>query len=203
MGGRVNWWMVLLAAGLLGLLAFLAMHINDHRVAGLDVFLEDWFDAHRTRRREAAASGIFGYIGRPEHVAIVALAFGAPLSLLLRSALPLVCVMGSVGVGVAAEEVLKAVIGRTAGTGPLVEYPHSFPSGHVMGTTVVLGTIAVCLGVRANGFVRELLVVVVMAGVAAVSFLALFTGAHTFSDVIGGILLGGALVALTAAVVHS
>ena len=32
------------------------------------------------------------------------------------------------------------VIGRTATTGPLVDYPHSFPSGRVTGTAVLSGS---------------------------------------------------------------
>ena len=46
---------------------------------------------------------------------------------------------------------------------------------------------------------RTTLAVLVVAAVVAVAVLALYTGAHTFSDVIGWMLLGGAIVELVAA----
>jgi undecaprenyl-diphosphatase len=92
------------------------------------------------------------------------------------------------------------VIGRTATTGPLVDYPHSFPSGRVTGTAALLGTIAVCLGVERGRAVKTTPAALVVATVVFVAVLALYTGAHTFTDVIGGMLLGGAIVALGAAV---
>ena len=52
------------------------------------------------------------------------------------------------------------------------------------------------------GAVRTALALLVVASAGAVAVLALYTGAHTFSDVIGGMLLGGAIVALGAAAVQ-
>ena len=135
------------------------------------------------------------------HVLVVAAVCGTLLSFRARSAIPLIGVSGTVGLGVVVEQTLKAVIGRTASTGPLVDYPHSFPSGHVTGTAALLGTIAVFLGAGANRAVRTTLAGLVVTAVVAV--LALYTGAHTVSDVIGGMLLGGAIVALCAAGVRS
>jgi undecaprenyl-diphosphatase len=195
--GRGGW--LALAAGLFTALAVLAAGINADWLAALDTSVADWFDAHRSRRRDQQAAGVFGYIGRPVHVLVAAMVCGTLLSIRARSAMPVIGVTGAVGLGVVVEQTFKAVIGRTASAGPLVDYPHSFPSGHVTGTAALLGTIAVFLGVGSSRTVRSALAVLVAAAVLAVAVLALYTGAHTFSDVIGGMLLGGAIVALCAA----
>lgn len=194
--------LVLLSAGLFTLLAALAVGINSASMSSLDTVVATWFDDHRTRRRDLEADGIFGYIGRPIHVLIPALVMGTLLSWRARSARPVLCVTGGVGIGVAVEGTLKAVIGRTATTGPLVDYPHSYPSGHVTGTSALLGMIAVCLGVGASRAVKLAATGLAVAGVLFVAFLALYTGAHTFTDVLGGMFLGGAIVALGAAVLE-
>lgn len=196
--GRVG--LILLAAGLFTLLGALAVGINSDTMQALDTAVVDWFDAHRTRRREREADGIFGYLGRPIHVVIPALVIGTLLSLRARSVLPVILVTGGVGVGVVVEGTLKAVIGRTATAGPLVDYPHSYPSGHVTGTSALIGTIAVCLGAGSSSAVKWTLAAVTVAVVVFVAFLALYTGAHTCTDVIGGMLLGGAIISVGAAI---
>lgn len=195
--------LILLAAGLFTLLAALALDLNSPTMQSLDTSVADWFDVHRTRRRELRADGIFGYIGRPIHVLIPAVVIGTALSLRARSVMPVALVTGGVGVGVVIEGTLKAVIGRTATTLPLLDYSHSYPSGHVTGTSALIGTIAVCLGVGSSRAVKWLLAAVTLAAVVFVAYLALYTGAHTFTDVVGGMFLGGGIVALAAAAVSS
>lgn len=193
--------LMVLAAGLFTGLVALAAGLNTEWVSGLDVSVADWFDARRTPRREVDASGVFGYLGRPVHVLMPAVGVGALLSLRARSAAPVLCITGGVGVGVVVEAAFKAVVGRTVTTGPLVDYLHSYPSGHVTGAAALLGTIAVCLGVGRGAAIRAAAALLAVAGVLAVAVLALYTGAHTFSDVVGGALLGGSIVAAAAAVV--
>jgi undecaprenyl-diphosphatase len=48
--------------------------------------------------------------------------------------------------------------------------------------------------------VQAALGVLVVGAVLFVAYLALYTGAHTFTDVLGGMALGGAIVAVGSAV---
>lgn len=191
--------LILLAMGLLAGLAALAAGINDAWASGLDTWVLDWFDAHRTARRDREDGRLFAYLGRPTHVLVTALVCGAALSARWRSPLPVALITGAVGVGVVVEQTLKAVIGRTATDLPLAHYAHSYPSGHVTGAAALLGSIAVCLGIGLGWAARAALAGLVSVCVVVVAFLALYIGAHTLTDVVGGMLLGGAIVALCAA----
>jgi len=192
--------LVALAAALFAGLLGLALGINSDWSVGIDTAVAEWFDTHRTARRDHEERGVFRYIGSPVHVLVAALVIGAALSARSRSVLPILCVTGGVGIGAVVEGTLKAVVGRTATSGPLLHYPHSYPSGHVTGTTALLGLTAVCLAAGQGRAVRAALAAVVTAGVLTVAYLALYIGAHTLTDVIGGMLLGGSIVAAGAAV---
>lgn len=198
--------LIMLAAALFTVLLTLALHVNAHWLTSLDDAVETWLSAHRSQRWRVDADGWFSYLGRPVHVAAAGLVFGTLLSLRARSAVRGLLVIGGVGAGVVGEQTLKAIIGRTPETlaalhdGSLTAYAHSFPSGHVTGATTLLGMIAVCFGAGRSRAVKAALAVPVVLGVLFVAFLALYSRAHIFSDVLGGMFLGGGIVALGAAV---
>ena len=181
--------MVLLAGGLFTLLGALAVGMNAEWLVSINTALENWSDKHRTDRRGELASGIWTTIGSPVNALTVALVCGALLSWRMRSLIAVVLVTGAVGVGVAVEETLKATI-----------YPHSFPSGHVTVTTTLFGMIAVCLAAGDSRLAKVSLGILVAQSVFFVAALAVYTGAHTFSDVLGGLVLGTAILASGAAV---
>lgn len=197
--------LLLLSGALFSVLAVLALHVNADWLTSLDDAVEMWLDAHRSKRWRVDAAGAFRYVGRPSHVAAAGVVAGTLLSLQARSALRGLVVIGGVGAGVVGEQTLKAIIGRTPETlaalhdGSLTAYAHSFPSGHVTGATTLLGMIAVCFGAGRSREFKSALAVPVVLGVLSVAFLALYSRAHIFSDVLGGMFLGGGIVALGAA----
>lgn len=207
--------LILLSAGLFGVLALLAVEINSWWMTALDTSVWNWLDAHRSHRGQGDSVGVFSYIGQPVHVAIAGVVGGTLLSLRARSVMRLVVVTGTVGAGAVIEQTLKAVVERTPQnlhqlrTGSMVDwsildsYAHSFPSGHVTGSATLFGTVAVCLGIGRSRTARVAISGAAVAGVLAVSLLALYVRAHIFTDVIGGMVLGGALVALGATAIVS
>ncbi len=201
------WRWFLLAAGLFSALGAMAVGINAEWLAALDVSVETWFEAHRSRRGLTDARGIFRFVGSPVHAASVAVVCGTLLSLRARSVIPGFLVVGGVGFGFVVEQTLKATVGRTStavaelqGRRDSLNFEHAFPSGHVTVSAALLGMIAVCLGVSWSRPAKAALAVPVVAGVLLVAFVAVYSEAHTFSDVIGGMFLGGAIVTLGAAV---
>ena len=198
--------LVMLSAANFTVLLMLALHVNAHLLTSLDDAVETWLRAHRSQRWQVDADGWFSYLGRPFHVAAAGVVFGTLLSLQARSLVRGLLVIGAVGAGVIGEQTLKAIIWRTPESlaalhdGSMTAYAHSFPSGHVTGATTLLGMIAVCFAAGRTRALKAVLGVPVVLGVLLVAFLALYSRAHIFSDVLGGMFLGGAIVALGGAV---
>lgn len=205
--------LVLLSAALFSVLAILALQVNSEWMTALDSAVWDWFDAHRSHRGQGDSTGLFSYIGQPLHVATAGLVSGSLLALQARSAMRLVVVTGAVGAGAVIEQLLKAVVERTPQNlatlravpdvdwSPVDLYASTFPSGHVTGSATLFGTIAVCLCIGRSRVVKAGFSVAAVLGVLFVAWLALYVRAHLFADVIGGMVLGGALVALGAAAI--
>ncbi|WP_148589135.1 phosphatase PAP2 family protein [Streptomyces sp. WAC01526] len=106
-------------------------------------------------------------------------------------------------VGTGLQQVLKAVVGRDRPVwADPVDTAHyaAFPSGHAM-SALVAG--ALVLWVLRLGGARPLwrwtARAVAVVSVAGVGFTRVYLGVHWLSDVVGGWLLGGALVAAAAA----
>ena len=77
----------------------------------------------------------------------------------------------------------------------------SYPSSHTMLTTAMLGMAIVQMRKRVRGkALRGLIDVVLGAAIAAMAVGRLMSGVHWLTDIIGGLLLGFALVALYDAV---
>lgn len=206
---------MLLSAGHVSVLMVLALQINSVWLTDLDTSVWNWVDAHRGSRglRELAGQ-LFNFIGKPLHVAIAGVVSGTLLAWRARSPLRAVVVVGAVGIGAIVEQILKAVVTRTPdnlaklGEGSpfdmakVAEFAHSYPSGHVTGAATLLGTIAVCACVGRPRRAQTTWAAVVVLAVLFVAALALYVRAHIFGDVLGGMFLGGAIVAAGAAIIH-
>jgi undecaprenyl-diphosphatase len=193
----------MLGAGLLAALLALAGAISTGWIEAFDLTVAEHFGAHKSRKTTLVTDAIFGFIGRPEGVGITAAVVGGLLSVRARSAAPVVLVMGAVAASVAVEHVLKATFGRTLPAALnhslMVNYIHSYPSGHVAGSAALLGTIAVVLGQGCGPRTKRLLAGGVAVCVLSVAIMALYVHAHLFSDVVGGVFLGGAVISLATA----
>ncbi|GCD39183.1 phosphatase PAP2 family protein [Streptomyces chrestomyceticus JCM 4735] len=128
----------------------------------------------------------------------------AAVVLLRRSRYVLGCwVVLTAAVGTALQQALKALVGRQRPEWPdPVDSAHyaAFPSGHAM-TAAVAGGLALWL-LRLSGARRRWLwaaAVLVGVSVAGVGLTRVYLGVHWATDVLGGWLLGGALVAAAAA----
>lgn len=160
--------------------------------------LHEWF----ARRPWAArAAGTVTFVGSS--------AFGVPVVLglvawclrhrALRSAL--FALLTTAG-GKVLERTLKVVVGRERPTwnDPLATAAdYSFPSGHAMGVTLVVGVLAVLLASRVPARWRRPLLAVGAGWALLVAFSRIALGVHYLTDVVAGMLLGGAWLAATAA----
>lgn len=194
---RLGW----LSAALVAVVLVLALTVNTAALTTLDASVWAWFDVHQSPSWHVDATGAFSYLGRPLHVASAGVVAGALLGARVRSAAPAALIICGVGAGVVAEQALKATVHRIADIAPMypMNYHHSFPSGHVTGSLTLLGLTAVCVRTEWSRTRTAPLAVAVAFGVVSVALLALYSYSHTFTDVLGGLALGGAIVAAGAA----
>jgi undecaprenyl-diphosphatase len=187
------------------LLAFLVARVYDavterDGVAALDVPLLHAAIGLRTPPLEAFAAGVaflFGRIGMPL-MAVVAILV---LSLRRRSWTPLILIaaagVGSLLMTVAGKDVIDRHRPLLRYAVPPFEYSPSFPSGHTLNATVIAGIVAYLVWLRRRTVAARVVVVVVPVLVAVVVGLTrVLLGAHWFTDVLAGWLLGGAWLAL-------
>ncbi|MFB7643948.1 phosphatase PAP2 family protein [Streptomyces sp. NPDC056084] len=107
------------------------------------------------------------------------------------------------GLGTAVQQGLKAAVGRDRPRWPdpvdSAGYA-AFPSGHAIGVTVAFGLLVWVLALHGAGRgPRTAALVVGVVSALGVGFTRLFLGVHWFSDVVGGWLIGVAVVTLSAA----
>ena len=86
---------------------------------------------------------------------------------------------------------------RPPGPDQVIHYSgHSLPSGHALGSIVVLGVVSAVLVPTLLGAARAWTVLGAVAMVALVGWCRVYLGAHWVTDVLTGWLLGGAWLAL-------
>jgi undecaprenyl-diphosphatase len=187
------WWVIPLLAGFICLAV--AAHLAGHGTS-LDHAVVGWMVQQRRPWLTTIAVAITT-VGSPMSVELLAAVAAAVLWWRFRSPVPSAIVVVTVAVAAASAALLKDVVGahrppRTLQLG--LETSPSFPSGHATCTLALLGILAVVLGRGRSPLSRRALTACVVVLTAAVALSRLYLGVHWLLDVVGGALLGGAVV---------
>jgi membrane-associated phospholipid phosphatase len=198
---------VILGIGIVAvfLLAFLASRVYDavtetDGVAGLDVPVLHAAMGIRSPVLDgfaAVVAEVFGPVGMPI-LAVVAILL---LAVRRRSLTPVILIVaagvGSLLMTIAGKDIIGRHRPKLADAIPPFEYSPSFPSGHTLNATVVLGVIAYLLILRQRTVAaRTLTIVATVVIVIVVGLTRILLGAHWFTDVLAAWLLGAAWLAL-------
>jgi membrane-associated phospholipid phosphatase len=140
-----------------------------------------------------AFTNIGGGIGMP----ILASILVAWLIYVSRSWRPLILVGGAAAVSITATSVGKTLLGRTRpdhiDAVPPFEFSPSFPSGHTLNTTVVIGIVVylVCLQFKKTA-ARTWVIIAGAVFIIAMGLSRVFLGHHWLTDVMAAWLIGAA-----------
>jgi membrane-associated phospholipid phosphatase len=187
------------------LMSFLVSRVYDavterDGVAGLDEPILHAAIALRSPGVDAVAAAVavlFGPVGMP----IMAVAALAVLSVRRRSWTPAILIAAA-GIGSLLMTVAgKDIIGRSrpplSEAIPPFEYSPSFPSGHTLNATVIAGAVGYLLWLRRHAIAARIAALTIPIVIAvAVGVTRVLLGAHWFTDVLAGWLLGAAWLAL-------
>ncbi|MFP3460588.1 phosphatase PAP2 family protein [Arthrobacter globiformis] len=174
--------------------------VDQNGVSGLDKPALQLAKEYRNPGLDSAVTAftnIGGGIGMP----ILASILVAWLIYVSRSWRPLILVGGAAAVSVTATSVGKTLLGRTRpdhiDAVPPFEFSPSFPSGHTLNTTVVIGIVVylVCLQFR-KASARTWVVVAGAVFILAMGLSRVFLGHHWLTDVMAAWLIGAAWVAV-------
>ena len=169
-------------------------------VAGVDRPLLDDLLVLRSPVLDAALTAITftaGTIGMP----LIALVAMTTLALRRRSWTPVVLIATTGAVSVLLTIVGKRFIDRVrpphSDAVPPLELSESFPSGHTLNAVAIVGIIAYRVILRrTSARIRVTIAVAAAVYVALIGFTRVFLGHHWFTDVLAGVVLGAAWLAL-------
>ncbi|HEY8320074.1 MAG TPA: phosphatase PAP2 family protein [Amnibacterium sp.] len=187
------------------LLAFLASRVYDavterDGVAGFDRPVLQAVKGLRSPVADGIAGAVaygFGPIGMP----ILALVAIAILALRRRSWTPVILVVaagaGSLAMTIAGKDIIDRHRPLRIDAIPPFESSPSFPSGHTLNATVIAGVVAYLILLRRRTVAGRTATVVAAVVIAVVVGLTrILLGAHWFTDVLAGWLLGAAWLAI-------
>lgn len=180
-------------AGVLG--AFLAVwwNVRDSGASTtIDHTLTDFLVSHRSPVLDQLALAVSNVFG-PVETAVAAGGVAVIAAYLFRSYRCGLIVVGTVATASATCWLIKQVVARPRP--PLAiqeraETDYSFPSGHVTGTTVLVGMAVVAAVLIGNAMVMRWVTVFAVTFVVAVALSRLYLGVHWLTDVVAGALLG-------------
>ncbi|MBT2551528.1 phosphatase PAP2 family protein [Arthrobacter sp. ISL-5] len=184
---------LVIALALLGAEVYQSVVAQDG-VAGLDRPALEMAKQYRNPGLDAAVTAftnIGGGIGMP----ILASILVARLIYVSRSWRPLILVGGAAAVSITATTVSKTLLGRVRpdhiDAVPPFEFSPSFPSGHTLNTTVVIGVVVYLMCLQADRtWIRISVITAGAVFIIAMGLSRVFLGHHWMTDVIAAWLLG-------------
>ncbi|WP_297614438.1 phosphatase PAP2 family protein [Nocardia sp.] len=188
-------WMAVVVSGLYLLLTW-QVWVMGRAVDG-DVEVWDWFVGHRTAGWTTVVRE-YTFFGDPGRTSLIAIVVAGVAWWRRRSFGVGLLVVGTVLIATGLSTLTKYLVGRERPPVAmrLVGALHpSYPSGHATATTALVGVmLLVYLGSRpGRGRARGATVSAVLL-VVAMCATRLYLGVHWFTDVVGGVLLGAAVV---------
>jgi len=191
--------------GVAFLMSFLVGRVYDavterDGIAALDVPILQLGIGLRSPALESVAAGtayLFGPVGMP----ILAVAALLVLSVRRRSWTPTILIaaagLGSLLMTIAGKDIIGRSRPLLSQAVPPYESSPSFPSGHTLNATVIAGAVAYLLWLRRHTIAARVATIVVPVLIALeVGLTRVLLGAHWFTDVLAGWLLGAAWLAL-------
>lgn len=187
------------------LMSFLVARVYDavterDGVAALDVPLLHAAAGLRSPAVDGFAAGVaylFGPVGMPA----MAVAAILVLALRRRSMTPVILIVaagiGSLLMTVAGKDIIDRHRPPLTAAVPPFEHSASFPSGHTLNATVIAGVVGYLIWLRRHAIAARIASIAVPVLIAVVVGLTrILLGAHWFTDVLAGWLLGAAWLAL-------
>ncbi len=178
---------------------FVALGVLAHHAAAGTAFDHEvlaWMVNHRSPGLTSLAIAVTN-AGSPVATGVIAAIAAAVLWWRSGSPRPAILVVLTLAAAGTTSTLSKMIVGahRPAQSIQLVvETDRSFPSGHVTGTLALLGVLTVVIGHRISRAAHKALIVLAAAVTALVAMTRLYLGVHWVTDIMGGLLLGGAAV---------
>ena len=174
--------------------------VDDAGLANLDKPTLGWMEQLRSPGLDSfvtAFTNVGGGVGMP----ILASILTAWLIWTSRTWRPLILIGGAAAVSVTATSLGKTLVGRTrpdhSDAVPPYESSPSFPSGHTLNTTVVIGLVVYLACLQIQGSVARVSLIVAGASfIFAMGMSRVYLGHHWMTDVIIGWVLGLAWVGI-------
>jgi undecaprenyl-diphosphatase len=169
-------------------------------VAALDLPLLHAAAGLRSPAVDGFAAGVaylFGPVGMP----LMAVAAIAVLSVRRRSLTPLILIaaagIGSLLMTIAGKDIIGRHRPPHSDAVPPFEHSPSFPSGHTLNATVIAGVVGYLIWLRRHAIAARIASIAVPVLIAVtVGLTRVLLGAHWFTDVLAGWLLGAGWLAL-------
>ncbi|GAB4588160.1 phosphatase PAP2 family protein [Nocardia sp. IFM 10818] len=172
-------------------------------VTGWDAGVLRWFVEHRSGGWTDVAKGIT-FLGNPRHATVITAGVAGFVWWRFRDYRPAVLVGGTVICAALLGTLTKVLVGRErppVETRLVMHSNMSYPSGHATATTALVGVVVLMYLISRPGRVRATFAVgAAVVAVVVMSMTRLYLGVHWLSDVVGGALLGTAVVLIAAVV---